>query len=845
MMPRLHRSITSGLLIIWILSLTVYGGPLQADSSLDRIDCLPGGVEYGEDACLRKGCVWDPNVSNGIPHCFVPKKGYGYKVASAKLEYGRSFSVELERIAVDKSLYGGDYDRITFEVTYISNEILRFKLRDMENKRFQVPVQEKFELLNDLPEISTLAYKIDFNETIGEQFSFAIRRHYDNTILWDTSIGGLTFADQFLQIATYLPTENIYGFGENVHESFRHNMQYKTWALFSRDEPPSNGNINLYGVHPFYTCLENNGKSHGVLLLNSNAMDYTLLPAPALSYRAIGGILDFFVFVGETPEDVIFHYTSLIGRPVMPPYWALGFQISRYGYNNIGSMMAAVERTKNNNIPLDVQHADIDHMNNEKDFTWDEDNFPDLDKYMEREKEKGMHFIIILDPALVANDSSYEPYFEGLSRKVYITWPEDIPEEDRDYPPNVDTSTGIMFGKVWPPGPVAFPDFFKKETQEWWVEQIVKYYNNGLKFDGIWIDMNEPANFGTNHDIPWYCHDKENPGVCWSLHCPINKYDDPPYKTYAAYAYGKDVRLSDKTVCLAGTQGNNDMYRHYDVHSIYAWGQVIATLEAAHRATGQRSIVITRNTYPSFGQWAGHWLGDNFSRWVDLHRSIIGMLEFNLFGIPYVGADICGFFDVPSPEMCKRWQQLGAFYPFSRNHNGLNNPEQDPGAFGDEVAIPARRALEIRYRLLPYIYTLFYFSSLLGSTVVRPVFHEFPTDKNTFGIDRQFLWGPAVLISPVLEEGQTVVKAYLPNDVWYNYKTGQKETEVGKEIQITDLEDPPIHIRGGFILPAQDPGLNTAESRKNPMSLLVYLKDGQAVGDLFWDDGVSVGKKKS
>jgi len=185
--------------------------------------------------------------------------------------------------------------------------------------------------------------------------------------------------------------------------------------------------------------------------------------------------------------------------------------------------------------------------------------------------------------------------------------------------------------------------------------------------------------------------------------------------------------------------------------------------------------------------------------------------------------------------------QLGAFYPFYRNHNGFGNKAQDPTAFGDEFAINARKVLQTRYRLLPFLYTLFYEAKLYGSTVVRPLLHEFPGDKTTWDIDRQFLWGSSLLISPVLDQGKTNVAAYFPDARWFDYYTGE---EVGKRKSHVTLDAPldhiPLHVRGGHIISTQEPANNTVFSRKKPMGVVVALGDGgKAQGALFWDDGES------
>ncbi|ESP05179.1 hypothetical protein LOTGIDRAFT_66896, partial [Lottia gigantea] len=237
---------------------------------------------------------------------------------------------------------------------------------DGGNHRYHVPLD-----LN-LPQngANNPKYRVDVHDN-EEMFSFSVVRKDTETAIWNTSLAGFVFSKQFLQISTILPSRNIYGFGENRHKSFRHDMK-QTWPMFSRDQAPGHDNANLYGVHPFYECVEDkNGNTHGVFLLNSNAQEYSFTDLPSLTYRTIGGILDFYVFMGPTPENVIQQYTSLIGRPVMPPYWSLGFQLCRYGYNHIDNIKLAVENTKKHNIPLDIQYADIDHMDERMDFTID------------------------------------------------------------------------------------------------------------------------------------------------------------------------------------------------------------------------------------------------------------------------------------------------------------------------------------------------------------------------------------------------------------------------------------------------------------------------------------------
>jgi alpha-glucosidase (family GH31 glycosyl hydrolase) len=403
-----------------------------------------------------------------------------------------------------------------------------------------------------------------------------------------------------------------------------------------------------------------------------------------------------------------------------------------------------------------------------------------------------------------------------------------------------------MLGKVWPERNVAFPDFLDPQgkTQNWWISEFSRFHDQ-VAFDGAWIDMNEPSNFGTTSKA---LNGKDNVPA---LKCPMSGadsyYDNPPYETQAAMYYGNDGHLYSKTLCMLGTMGRNSTVL-YDSKNIYGWSESVSTHQAIQNATGKRGIVISRSTFPSSGKYTGHWLGDNTARWQDLQTSVIGAQEFNMFGIPYVGSDICGFIGNTNEELCLRWQQMGAFHSFSRNHNDKGNPPQDPAQW-PTVAKAARRANLFRYHYLPYLYTLHFKASLYGGTVVRPVFFEFPNDDNAHKISYQFLWGPSMMIIPVVEEGTTTVQAYLPKAAtWYSIFDSYYGTVVGSgnTFLLAGWDSMiPIFLRGGSILPRQAPALTTVLARKNRFELVMGLINDErgnkvANGELFWDDGDSI-----
>ncbi|OWA52227.1 putative maltase-glucoamylase 2 [Hypsibius exemplaris] len=817
--------------------------PVIPGDDQDRVDCWTTGWVWNiETLCREKGCIWSPSTnpdgsSTGLPWCHYPlatSTGTGLKATSCLI----TDNVARYQLTNTRSTqaYSRPWGGVVFQVEQLGNHILRVKFHDSTASRYEVPVP----LTRPRDGAAHPDYEVQvFNEP---SFYFKVVRRSTGAVLFDTSLGGFVLEDQFLQIKTRLPTERIYGFGENRHRTFKRSLSAGAVPMWAKDEPPSYENGNHYGFHPYYMVVENDTKAHGVLLLNSNGMEHRFAPGPTLTLKNIGGILDFYFILGDNAEDVTQKYTGLIGRSFLPPYWALGFQLSRWGYNSIGKLRQIINRNRAAGIPQDVQTLDIDYMRHRQNFVYDWEQFNGLEGYVEELKRGGIRTVIILDPAIHADaatkhpaDPPYRPYTRGVEQDVYIKWaPNDVGQMDAI---NIGAN-GSLLGKVWPDGRAAFPDFFTRKARTWWIDEVRRQYQT-LKFDGLWIDMNEPASFGTNTDGQgqWFCTSGDLPGHhdCMGLKCPVNSLERPPY-------IGRINSLSDKTICASALQEcrPGQSCNHYDVHNLYGWSQSEPTHRANQLATGSRPFVISRSTYPGSGQYVGHWLGDNGASWGDLQYSIVGMLDFNIFGIPYIGADICGFFNEPSEELCARWQQVGAFYPYSRNHNGNHFRDQDPAEW-PVVADVTKKALNIRYRLLPYLYTLFYHAHVAGNTVVRPVHHEFATEAVTYDISDQFLWGDGLLIAPVLHQGHTTRNVYFPDAVWYNYN-GQKLAHRKQSVSIPmPLDEIGVYYRGGRIIPAQGTGLNTLESRRKPLQFIVALDDNQAAsGDIYWDDGESI-----
>nr|XP_040126497.1 sucrase-isomaltase, intestinal [Ictidomys tridecemlineatus] len=765
----------------------------------ERINCIPDQFPT-QAICAQRGCCWRPRNDSIVPWCFFADN-HGYN-AEESTTSSTGLETKLNRIA-SPTLFGKDINNVLLTTQSQTPNRFRFKITDPNSKRYEVPHQFVKEFTG--PTSSETLYDVQVQKN---PFSIKVIRKSNSKILFDTSIGPLVYSDQYLQISTRLPNEYIYGIGEHIHKRFRHDLYWKRWPIFTRDQLPGDNNNNLYGHQTFFMCIEDtSGKSFGVFLMNSNAMEIFIQPTPIVTYRVTGGILDFYIFLGDTPEQVVQQYQELIGLPAMPAYWSLGFQLSRWNYKSLDVVKEVVQRNREAGIPFDTQVTDIDYMEDKKDFTYDQVAFKGLPEFVEDLHNHGQKYVIILDPAISiekrADGAPYETYERGNAQKVWV-----------------NKSDGItpIIGEVWP-GLSVYPDFTNPNCINWWANECSDFHQT-VKYDGLWIDMNEVSSFvqGSTEG------------------CSENSLNYPPFTPDIL-----DKLMYSKTICMDALQ---NWGKQYDVHSLYGYSMAIATEKAVEKVfPNKRSFILTRSTFAGSGHHAAHWLGDNTASWEQMEWSIAGMLEFSLFGTPLVGADICGFVVDTTEELCRRWMQLGAFYPFSRNHNADGYEHQDPAFFGQNSLLvnSSRHYLNIRYTLLPFLYTLFYKAHMFGETVARPVLHEFYEDTSSWIEDTEFLWGPALLITPVLKQGAESVNAFIPDATWYDYETGAKRPWRKQRVDIPLPADKiGLHLRGGYIIPTQEPAVTTTASRKNPLGLIIALNEtNMAQGDFFWDDGES------
>ncbi|KAK6455633.1 Glucoamylase 1 precursor [Scheffersomyces xylosifermentans] len=828
---------------------------------------------------LTLGVAQVPNIYNeSAVDANVAAKGYSL-VNVTTIPRGLTGILELKEAT---NIYGYDFEHLNLTVTYQSDTRLNIHI-EPTNLTDVFILPEKL-VIKPKVEGDTESFNFDDSDLVFEysekDFSFEVIRSSTGEVLFSTAGNPLVFSNQFIQFNTSLPKGHaITGLGESIHGSLNEPGTVKT--LYANDVgDPIDGNI--YGVHPvYYDQRYNSNTTHGVYWRTS-AIQEVVIGEESLTWRALSGVIDLYFFSGPDPKDVIRQYVKEIGLPAFQPYWALGYHQCRWGYREIEDLVDVVDNFKKFNIPLETIWSDIDYMDSYKDFTNDPHRYP-TDKYQDFLDElhnNSQHYVPIFDAAIYvpnpnnATDNDYEPFHAGNESDVFLK--------------NPDGS--LYIGAVWP-GFTAFPDFLANNTQDYW-NQMFKDWHDRIPFDGIWSDMNEvssfcvgscgsgryfenpaqppflvggevtqyPTGFNVSNSTEWKSISSSIAATASTSKSSPTSSSSSSIDSMNTLAPGKG-NINYPPYAINHAQGEHDLATHavspnathqdgtleYDIHNLYGFLQEKAIHEALLEIfPNKRPFIIARSTFAGAGAYMGHWGGDNNADYDMMYFSIPQAFSMGLSGIPFFGVDVCGFNGNSDAELCSRWMQLGSFFPFYRNHNVLGAISQEPYVWSS-VADATRTSMAIRYLLLPYYYTLLHESHVTGLPILRSFAWQFPYEKQYKGVDNQFFVGDALLVTPVLQPGVKKVNGTFPGanvtEVYYDWYTHEKQnfTDGKNETLAAPIGHIPLHIRGGNILPLQEPGYTVAESRQNPFGLIVALdNEGKAEGKLYLDDGESL-----
>jgi alpha-glucosidase len=398
---------------------------------------------------------------------------------------------------------------------------------------------------------------------------------------------------------------------------------------------------------------------------------------------------------------------------------------------------------------------------------------------------QGFHVITILDPH-PTQERGYRIYDEGLTGDHFVK----------------DARGQVFAGPVWPSqatqhgGDSVFPDFTRPATREWWGRYYKAFTDLGVA--GIWNDMNEPSVWGK------------------------------PGNTMPS-----DLRHDNE----------GEPTDHAAVHNVYGMQFSRATFEGLARAQPQRRpFVLTRASFAGGQRYAAVWTGDNTADWASLRQSLPMLMNLGVSGFPFVAADVGGFVGVPSGELFSRWLQAAVFSPFLRAHTEINTPDQEPWSYGDNYEAINRRTIELRYRLLPTIYSVMEEASRTGVPALRPLLLEFPHDAESATREDEYLFGADLLVAPVLQEAANEREVYLPPGDWYAFGSGIRVSGGKLRVAVTP-ESLPLYVRGGAFVFLQPVVQHTGEMAGQPLTVEIYPA-ASSQGTLYEDDGATLAYRR-
>ncbi|MHB8876368.1 MAG: glycoside hydrolase family 31 protein [Myxococcaceae bacterium] len=577
------------------------------------------------------------------------------------------------------------------------------------------------------------------------------------------------------------PGEHFYGFGEKTGPFDKRGRTMTFWNtdayVGAFGGYPPDADP-LYQSIPFFVGLRG-ATAYGVFLDDPHRLRFDMGAADPSRYGLFTAGTDFdsYLFAGPAMSDVLRRYSQLTGRTPLPPRWALGYHQSRWGYFPDAKLLSIAGGFRSRALPADGLWLDIQHMNGFRSWTFDPVGFPDPAKLSSDLNALGFKVVAIVDPGLKV-DPAWDVYAAGLAGGHYLT---------RSAVPYV--------GEVWP-GASVFPDFTSPAARTWWGSLVPRATGKGVQ--GLWIDMNEPSNS----------------------------------------AAGEQGTVPNDLACA----GDGTPSTMAELHNVYAALEAKATYEGLRDAVpDRRPFVLTRAGFAGIQRHAAVWTGDAPSTWATLQVTLPMMLGLGLSGVPFVGSDVGGYSGNASPELFARWMQLGGFSPFFRGHvtNGVN--DQEPWAFGTEVTDISRGVLEERYRLLPYLYSLFHESAQTGAPVLRPLVYEFQSDRATATLGDQAMLGPFLLVAPVLEAAAAGRAVYLPAGRWFEARSGAIfEGPATFQVPVT-LGALPTFVREGAILPKAQAMQWSDQAPIRTLTLEVYPAARRTRLELYEDDGQSFG----
>lgn len=619
--------------------------------------------------------------------------------------------------------------------------------------------------------------------------------------------GNIETTDGFRFTYTMDDADVIYGLGEANRGINKRGYIYESNCT---DDPNhTEEKQSLYGAHNFIII---SGKQHIGMFFDypgKLTFDIGYTRQNTLKVSCERADLDMYVITGESAYDVTKQFRKIIGRSYIPPKFAFGFGQSRWGYQSAKDIDTVVAGYRNNQIPIDMVYMDIDYMQDYKDFTVNEERFPDFPEYVKKMKEKHIHLIPIIDAGVKIEDG-YDIYEEGVEKGYFCKR-----EDGSDF-----------VAAVWP-GWTHFPDVLNPEAREWFGSKYARLIKAGI--DGFWNDMNEPAIFYSREGI-----DALNQAVkdyaSQSGSKKAEKTDDIMNQANEIPAEVKSImehlQNSPEDYKRFYHKVNGRMVRHDLVHNLYGFNMTRAASDAFEKIAPNKEILMfSRASYIGMHRYGGVWTGDNQSWWSHILLNIKMMPSLNMCGFLYTGADLGGFGSHATRDLVLRWLAVGVFTPLMRNHAALGTREQECYQF--EKIEDFRHVIGVRYRLIPYIYSEFMKAATQDDMYFKPLGFVYPEDKRAVETEDQLMLGNEVMIAPVYTQNASGRFVYLPEEMKFikflpDGSIYEQIMEKGNHYIDVALNEVPMFIKKGACIPVVDVAQSVEEIDLSTMKMIGY-----------------------
>ena len=634
----------------------------------------------------------------------------------------------------------------------------------------------------------------------------------------DISVFQLSETDEGLEFSCRMNENDVvYGLGEQVRGM---NKREFTYISYATDDPIHTENKHsLYGGHNFLIlhraapCVE---ASFGVFVDDPGKVVFDIGETKRdLLLIRTGKDCIVYVMEGDSLINLAKQFRELIGQSYIAPKWAFGYQQSRWGYKNADDVRSVVWNHRSRGIPLDAVYLDIDYMERYKDFTVDEERFPDFAGFVEEMKEQGIHLVPIID-AGVKIEKGYPVYEEGVRENYFCK-----EENGEDF-----------VGAVWP-GKVHFPDVLNEKARAWFGGKYRWLIAQGI--DGFWNDMNEPAIFYSEKNLKKVL---EEISSIQDDNLDLNDFFHMQEIVEGLCNHPQDYKsfyhdMNGQKVC------------HDRVHNLYGFYMTRAASEAFERiAPDERLLLFSRSSYIGMHRYGGIWTGDNESWWSHLLLSIQQMPSLNLCGILYTGSDLGGFGSDATEDLLLRWTAFSIFTPLMRNHSAAGTRRQE--AYQFEAAESFRRLIRIRYGLLTYLYSEYMKAALSDALYFRPLSFDYPEDAHAYLVEDQLMVGESLMIAPVYMQNAKGRYVYLPEEMLMVRMRSDKERTYqtlagGHHYLDVALDEVVFFVKKNHMLPFAVLGDDAKTTQDVFTDRLVWIgiADEKAEYVLYEDDGIS------